>query len=83
VFDVLREESHRRIDDSPTCAESHMGIDLQPPGGRRSPILENLVDRGSSMQNDEPTEHWVAVIERPERWHHGLNTLSHSARSAA
>jgi len=28
-------------------------------------------------------QHWVAVIERPERWHHGLNTLSHSAHSAA
>jgi RNA polymerase sigma-32 factor len=22
-------------------------------------------------------QHWVAVIERPERWHHGHNTLSH------
>jgi len=63
VFDVLREEFHRRIDDSPTCAESHMGIDLQSPGERRSPIRENLVDRGSSMQNDEPTESILAALE--------------------
>jgi NTE family protein len=30
VFDVLREHSHRRIDNSPTCTENHLGIDLQP-----------------------------------------------------
>jgi len=28
VFDVLRDDSHRRIDNSPTCAESHVGVDF-------------------------------------------------------
>ena len=28
VFDVLRDDSHRRIDNSPTRAESHVGVDF-------------------------------------------------------
>ena len=51
VFDVLREDSHRRIDNSPTCAESHMGIDLQPLRQRRSPISENLVDTRNQQKH--------------------------------
>jgi hypothetical protein len=44
VFDVPREDSHRRIDNLPTRAESHVGIDVQPLRGRRSQIRENLVN---------------------------------------
>jgi NTE family protein len=46
VFDVLREDSQRRLDDSPTCTESHACIDLQPLRRRRSQIGENLVNEG-------------------------------------
>ena len=56
VFDVLREESHRGKNNLPTRAKSHAGIDLQPLTGRRSPTLENLVNRRSSLRNDEPME---------------------------
>jgi NTE family protein len=63
VFDVLREDSHQRNDNLPMCSESHVGIDSQPPGGRRSPIRENLVSRGRSLRNDEPTEN---ILTAPE-----------------
>jgi NTE family protein len=46
VFDVPREDFHRRNDNLPVCFESHVGIDLQLLRGRRSPIRENLVNRG-------------------------------------
>ena len=62
VFDVLREESHRGKNNLPTRAKSHVGIDLQPLTGRRSPTLENLVNRRSSLQNDEPMEN---VLKTP------------------
>jgi hypothetical protein len=62
VFDVPREDFHRRNDSLPMCSESHVGIDLQLLRGRRSPILEHLVNRGSSLQNDEPTENILAVV---------------------
>ena len=56
VFDVPREDFHRRNDSLPMCSESHVGIDLQLLRGRRSPIRENLVSKGRSLRNNEPTE---------------------------
>jgi hypothetical protein len=63
VFDVLREDSHRRNDNLPMCSENHVGIDLQLLRGRRSPIRENLVNRGRSLRNNEPTEN---ILTAPE-----------------
>ncbi len=62
VFDVLGEDSHR-IDNSPTRAQSHVSIDLQPPRERRSPTRENLANSGRSLRNDEPGE---KILTAPE-----------------
>jgi NTE family protein len=52
VFDVLKEDSHRRKDNLTTRAEGHVGVDLQPLGRRRPPTSENVVNgRSYDEQN--------------------------------
>jgi hypothetical protein len=52
VFDVLKEDSHRRKDNLPTRTEGHVGVDLQPLGRRRPPTSGNVVNgRSYDEQN--------------------------------
>src|SRR3984893_17113452 len=64
VFDVLRDGSHRRIDNSPTCAESHVGVDLQPLRRRRPPTSEKMWSTGAArLPNDEQNKKILAAPE--------------------
>jgi NTE family protein len=63
VFDVLREEIHRRIGNSPTCTENHLGVDLQPLRPRKSPICENLDNECCEIANEEQNEKSAQAAE--------------------
>jgi NTE family protein len=59
VFDVLRDDSHRRFDNSPTRAASH----VNPFRRRRQPIREFWSTGLATSQNDEPTQN---IFTAPE-----------------
>jgi Patatin phospholipase len=59
VFDVLRDDSHRRIDNSPTRAASQ----VNPFRRRRQPIREFWSTGLATLQNDEPTQ---SIFTAPE-----------------